>query len=158
MWLFFYSQEFQILFFLVQEISSFSFLFFIFIKTSLFFLLLILFLKIAIVPLHFWLRKFLINLKWFEIICFFTFIKIAPFWLVFQRMTLKTCFLLIFIGILSSFFLLFSFFVKIIFLFSSSVHSSWIILLSYQRVFISLFYCVFYFLIFIFLLNSFKII
>ncbi len=156
LFLIFYSRELQILYFLVQEIASFLFLLVVLLKLPLALLLIRLILKIGLVPFHFWLIKFLTDLKWLEIVLFFTLIKCIPLWIIVHITTIKFFIFFVLNSVIRTCLILTTYLIKPLFIFSSNTHTIWIILATTQHLVLGLFYFLLYRIILFLLLNSFK--
>ena len=148
-----YSNERQIIFFLLQEIISFSFLVFVYFLRANKIILLLLLTKIGVVPFYFWVLKILkeINIK--EIIIFFSVFKIIPVWLLFCFFGLNWIFVMFVFFIINCYLIFFSFSFKPLFIFSSSLHSFWIFLLRGINKTLRVFYFMLYVLFIITLLR-----
>lgn len=140
----FYSTESQLIFFFYQEISSFCFLFCFLLKLWSG-MVLFLFIKIGLVPFHFWLIKIVFEIKWPSLILFLRIIKIFPIWIVFQFGRLISPLIIRGLCLLSSFLLLFCFFLKIIIILSSSINTYWILFFLTKRILFGVLFMLIYF-------------
>ena len=144
--------------FILQERLSLIFIFLIFFSGNAFILLLIFIVKIALIPFNFWLNKIINQLKWFDILVFFRFLKIIPLWIIMIFIRSIKVFILLLLGLLlRSTLILGIFSIKFLFVFSSSIHSYIILFFCLRNINYSLIYIFFYFVCLFMFLNSFFI-
>ena len=143
------NKEKKIVFFLVQEVSTFVFLFAILFVFPVFVILITLFMKIAVPPLHFWFLSILKRIVPLSLILFLTVIKIIPFYIVRQLFSFFYIFILCVIMLLRNLIIYNSVKARELFLFSSALNFFWFCTCFLVRIKLFFLYLFFYlFLIF----------